>query len=279
MSRARLAVPALLAMTLGLAACGGGSSSSSASSSSSSGGKAALSPVAAIQAASDTTSKAGSWRFEQTTVTSVAGKDVSVKASGAFDQARGTGQVTVQLGAQSIEERFLDGSLYLAVPGQTDSFYKVALSDLVGTSLASSTDPTAGFQALKAASSDVTKVGSEQVRDAGTTHYRGTYDAQAALAKVDGAAKQLIQATLDQTGLAKVPFDAWIDAQGRVRRLTQTLDLTTPAAAGAAPQQVHTSTTIEVYDFGTKVDVTAPPAAQVKDGAPLLAAIKGGTGS
>jgi hypothetical protein len=278
MSRARLAVPALLAMTLGLAACGGGSSSSSSSSSS---GARALSPVAAIQAASDTTSKAGSSRFEQTTTTEVGGKDVSVTASGAFDPARQTGQVSVKLNTQTIEERFVDGSLYLAVPGQTDSYYKVALTDLVGTSLASSTDPTAGFQALKAASSDVTKVGTEQVRDVSTTHYRGTYDAKAALAKVDGVAKQLIQATIDQSTLAQVPFDAWIDAQGRVRRLTQALDLTTSATApaGAAAQQIHTSTTIEVYDFGTKVDVTAPPAAQVKDGAPLLAAIKGASGS
>ncbi len=273
MTRARLAVPALLAMTVGLAACGGGSSSPSSSTTTQ------LSPVAAIQAASDTTSKAGSSKFEQTTTTSVAGKDVSVKASGAFDPAKGTGQVTVNLGGQSIEERFLDGELYLAVPGQTSSFYKVALSDLVGTSLASSTDPTAGFQALKAASSGVSKVGTEQVRDASTTHYKGTYDAKAALAKVDGAAKQLIQATIDQSNLSQVPFDAWIDGQGRIRRLTQTLDVSTPASAGGAPQKVHTSTTIEVYDFGTAVSVTAPPAAQVKDGAPLLAAIKGTGGS
>ncbi len=272
MYRARLAVPALLALTVGLAACGGSSSSSSSKTEQ-------LSPVAAIQAASDTTSKAGSSRFEQTTVTNVAGKDVSVKASGAFDPARGTGQVTVDLGGQSIEERFLDGSLYLAVPGQSNSFYKVALSDLVGTSLASSTDPTAGFQALKAASSGVTKVGSEQVRDASTTHYKGTYDAKAALAKVSGAAKQLIQSTIDQSDLSQVPFDAWIDGQGRIRRLTQTLDLSAPAAAGSTPQKVHTSTTIEVYDFGTSVSVTAPPADQVKDGAPLLAAIKGTSSS
>ena len=96
---------------------------------------------------------------------------------------------------------------------------------------------------------------------------------------MDGAAKQLIQSTLDQSNLSQVPFDAWIDDQGRVRRLTQTLDLTAPAVGTATPQKVHTSTSIEVYDFGTTVSVTAPPADQVKDGAPLLAAIKGSTGS
>lgn len=272
MSRARIAVPALLALTVGLTACGSSSGSSSSKTEE-------LSPVAAIQAASDTTSKAGSSKFEQTTTTTVAGKDVAVKATGAFDQAKKTGQITVDLGGQSIDERFVDGQLYLAVPGQTTSYYKVALSDLVGTSLASSTDPTAGFQALKAASTGVTKVGKEQVRDASTTHYKGTYDAKAALAKVDGAAKQLIQSTIDQSNLSQVPFDAWIDAQGRIRKLTQSLDLSTPATGGAAPQKVHSTTTIEVFDFGTKVDVTAPPADQVKDGAPLLAAIKGGTGS
>jgi hypothetical protein len=40
----------------------------------------------------------------------------------------------------------------------------------------------------------------------------------------------------------------------------------------------HVTTTIERYAFGTAVSVTAPPASQQTDGAPLLSGLKAQTG-
>lgn len=280
MRRTRLALPLLVS---GALAAGCGSSGSGSGSGSSSGNGSAgtskpaatpsLSPVSRVQAASQATSNAGSSRIALVTTSTVSGKDIVVKADGAVDSAERLGQLTVSLGdATSIEERFVGDDLYIAVPQQPGSFYKLAQKDLVGTSLGASASPTAGFQALQAASTDVTEVGKEKVRDADTTHYKGTYDAKAALDKVQGAAKDAISAAIAGSDLSAVPFDAYLDDQGRVRKFVQSLDVT------AQGQQVHTTSTIETFDYGTPVSATAPPAEQVKDGAPLLQALKGSTG-
>lgn len=266
MPRARLALPAAVLVAGLLAAC------SSSDSGSSGGGPAGGSPTLVVQAASDTTSKAGSAKFEQKTVATVSGRELTTTTSGAFDPAHklATIEVSVAAGgrAQSIQERLVGDALYVTDPQAPDSFYKMSVADLVGTSLGSGADPTAGFQALKAASADVTKVGSEQVRGVATTHYKGTFDENAALAKVSGATKDLLTAAFKGSDVSAVPFEAWVDDQGRLRRTVQTLTIS-PAGA-----PVTSRSTIEVYDFGTSVSVSAPPAAQVKDGAPLLAALK-----
>lgn len=294
MRTSRAAAPLVL-VTLLAAGCGGGSESktataatptaagsssaapsaaTSAAPSSSAPATGGVSAVGAVQAAGQRSGTQGSSRFVQTTLARSGGIDATVAVSGVLDYGRKTGALTVTVGpagkaGMSIQERIVGNDLYVAAPQQPGTFYRLRLKDLVGTSLGSSTDPTAGFQALKAASPDVREVGKERVREADTTHYRGTYDARAAVGKVDGVAKQLFASTLKGSNLKAVPFDVWIDTQGRVRKLVQRL---TVMAAG---RRVDTNTTVEAYDYGIAVSVAAPPAAQVKDGAPLLKALKG----
>jgi len=282
MRLSRLALPLLLTGAL-VAGCGGGSSKQTSPSTGQTqpSQQPQLSPVAAVQGASDATSKAGSSKFALSSVAKFGANEVTISGDGAIDYAKRTGQLTLKLaqGAQrgaTIEERFLGDTLYVSAPQQPGTFYKLALKDLVGTSLASSADPTAGFQVLKGASSDVTEVGKEKVRDADTTHYKGTYDAQAALAKVSGVSKQLLQSSLQGSDLSKVPFDAYLDSQGRLRKLVQQLTVHPKAAKGMA---VQTTTTLEAFDFGTPVTASAPPAAQIKDGAPLVKALRGAVAS
>ena len=261
----RLALPSLLVLGL-LAGCGGSGSSTQTPS-------AQADPTGVVQAASDTTAEAGSSRFQTTTVSTISGKDLTTTSTGAFDPDKRVGQIDItiaqagQAGA-TIQERVLGDDLYIADPTQQGSYYHLSVSDLVGTSFASGADPTASFQALKAASAGVTKVGAEQVRGEDTTHYRGTFDETAALAKVSGAAKDLLTAAFKGSDVTAVPFDAWVDGQGRLRRVVQTLTLSPGGSS------VKTTSTTEVFDFGSAVQVSAPPAAQVKDGAPLLSALK-----
>jgi hypothetical protein len=252
---------AALALT---AACGG-----------SGGSTQTLSPAQAVKVASQTTSHAKSSKMAFTGHTTFGGQDISISGTGAFDYGTHDGTLSLQVPsalAGAIEERIVDGVVYVQLPTQPGTFYSVRAADLAGTSLGTSTDPASGLQALQGVSSDVRKVGSEKVRGAETTHYKGTYDVQAALAKLTGPAKQMLTKALSATDLKSVPFDAYVDDAGRMRKFVQTFSTTVKG------QQITSNTTLELFDFGTPVDVTAPPAAQVKDGGTLLAALKTSAG-
>ncbi|MCW2607635.1 MAG: hypothetical protein JWO60_2328 [Frankiales bacterium] len=254
-----------LALAGSLAACGSGSSG---------GSEPDLAPAAAVRAAADTSTDAGSSKFSLTSSTVVQGKPLDITGTGAFDYAAKEGTLSLKLPVGTVEQRVVDGNVYLALSQQPGVFYKLSLTDVQGTSLGGSTDPGASFQSLQAVTDDVEVVGEEEVRDAATTHYRGTLDVKKALATTDGAAKQVAEATLGRAGVEEVPFDAWLDDDGRLRKYVQVLDV--PAGPTTGGQPVKSTTTLELFDFGTDVAVTAPPASAVKDGAPLLEALKGG---
>lgn len=201
--------------------------------------------------------------------TQASGQSVDLSGTGAFDGP--VGSLTMSVGGTTIQERLTAGKLYLQVPNQP-GWYVLRLSDLVGTSLADSASPSDSAKVLLAADKDVTKVGSEKVRGVTTTHYKGSIKLdEAHLAKLGGIAKASVQ-KLVAGGLDAIPFDAWLDGEGRLVKLVEDLDVTVKG------QSAHVVTTVERYDFGTKVDVTAPPASEQKDGTPLLTALKGATG-
>ena len=93
-----------------------------------------------------------------------------------------------------------------------------------------------------------------------------------AIQQVQGAARTVLEATLGRTTLPRVPFDAYVDAQGRMVKFTQRLEL--PPSERTSGQPLVSSFTLELFDFGAPVTVVPPPAESVRDGAPLLAALQ-----
>jgi hypothetical protein len=73
-----------------------------------------------------------------------------------------------------------------------------------------------------------------------------------------------------------VPIDVWLDSQGRLRRYEQVTDpanLKLPAQSQAAAMTAGAITIhVELFDFGSTVDVNLPPADQVAD----LSQLQGG---
>lgn len=270
--RRRLATPLAVLSAAGLlAACGGDGGSSESS--------VDEEALRVVRAASGVTAEAGSSKVALTSTTDVGGQVVTFGGKGAFDKEARKGRFTFQLpsgqggaGGGTIEQRVLGDKLYLSLPGQQGVFYELAVSDLAGTSLGSNVDPTSPLAALEGVSDDVKEVGTENVRGAQTTHYSGTYDVSEALERVSGLAKDVLEQSIGRSGLESVPFDAYIDEEGRMRRFEQELTLTASEEAGG--QRVTARTVLELFDFGTEVEVEAPPAAQVRDGAPLLAALR-----
>lgn len=234
---------------------------------------------AQLRAAASKTATSGSSKLQLTSTTLVGGQQVTFDGTGAFDYASKVGSIVLHIaglgagsGGVTLAERITGGNLYLQLPNAPGTFYKLALSDLVGTSLADGSDPSSSFSALSGVSGPITKVGTETVRGTATTHYRGSIDVQKALAKASPIAAAAIRKNLVGHGVTTLPFDAYLDGQGRLRKYVQHVAVT------AQGQKVDSTTTVELYDFGTKVSVTAPPAAQVKDGSAILAAIKAQAG-
>lgn len=253
-----------------LTACGGSGGASSQA--------PELTPVAAVQSASAATAQAGSSKVELLSETSAGGQQVRITAKGAVDNAARTGLLTLELpsvaGGGVIEQRILGDVVYMTLPQEPGVFYQLDLAALAGSSFGSSTDPTGGLKALEAVSDDVREVGQEKVRDADTTRYAGSYDLQAAAAALQGPARAQVEQLGQLTGQTSFPFEAWLDDQQRVRKFVQTVEL--PASEQTGGKPITTTTTLELFDFGTPVEVTAPPAEQVRDGGPLLEGLAGG---
>jgi hypothetical protein len=112
----------------------------------------------------------------------------------------------------------------------------------------------------------VTKVGPDTIRNVPATHYRGSVPLDAAhLNKLGGVLKVGAQKLLDQ-GITSLPFDAWLDAKGRLVRLKEQLSATMSGITA------DVTTTLDRYGFGTPVNVVAPPLSEQKDGTALLKA-------
>ena len=228
-----------------------------------------LTPVQAIAQVGERTSAAGTSRFAITTTVDAGGEEIRIGGEGAFALDGSKGQLSLEIpGAGEVSLRLLDGTAYLQVP-QAPGWYSVPFEKLAGSSLATSTDPTSSLDQLAGASSDVEEVGTEDVRGEETTRYRGTLDMEKALASATGPQKAALEKSLASLKETKVPFDAWIDGEGRMRKLTQSLTVEQMGQTGTA------EVTLEFYDFGTQVDVAAPPAAEVQDGTQLLSGFLG----
>jgi hypothetical protein len=109
-------------------------------------------------------------------------------------------------------------------------------------------DPSQALRMLMA-SSDAHVTGSERIRGVQTTHYAFNIDFKK-LAHDNKELKQLTEAM----GSVSAPAEAWIDKQGRVRRLV--VKMTMGGAQLATPMTM--TMTEELYDFGVRANITPP---------------------
>lgn len=267
MPRRRLLLPALAALTL--TACGTDAPQAAPSPSPSPSGPS-LEKV--VRTAAAETAALGTSKFTVETTAVTAGKQITVRGEGAYDTRQGTGQLRFDVpgadgtpaGGGSVEQRIIGPDLYLTLPQQPDAFFKLPVTGLGTTSFGSGVDPVASLRALVGLR-DVVEVGRKEVQGVETTHYTGTYDVAGALAAVEGQARAVLEAMLRSTDQGVVEFAAYVDGEGRLVRLEQQLEL-----GGSTSLR----SVLELYDFGTVVRATPPPADKVRDGAPLLAALR-----
>jgi len=268
---------AALAAALGaVAACGASST--------------ALTPLAAVTAAPDRTEAAHTSRMALSVsiagLPQSSGGGTTVDGTGSFDYSARQGQLSLALpGGQHLDEVVHGTDVYVhssaPLGSSTKPWVKVDLAavghqqglDIGGLLQGQSTNPADQFRMLKSAATNVTKVGSETVRGASSTHYRLTVDLVKASAAQGSSAASASASLTKLLGTTMVPADVWVDSSGRIRRFRQSFDLSHVLATAAQtsgstvpPGAEHASvtTTLELFDFGAAVNVAVPPAEEVQ---------------
>ena len=259
---------ALAALLLVAAGCGGGGGKSAQQN-----GLAGANPIA--QAASKT-SGAGSVKIDF----GISGAGIKGGGRGVFDTGTaGSGRLSMTVegsnGQATTVDTLIDGTvLYMrspvfqqALPAGKE-WVRLDLAQLAkqqGVNLGSLVDsnptPNGALAYLRGSTGKVQELGKAKVQGAQTTHYRATIDLEHAARRANGSTRQSIRRVIDVAGVKKLPVDVWVGDDGYVRKVTYTQHSGKNQAA---------KITMELYDFGSPVTITAPPAAAVIDFQKLL---------
>lgn len=231
------------------------------------------------------TSDAGSARMSMKMDSQRGAQQISMTAEGAIDFKTQKLAMTMDLGAMGqqagmtqLEVRSGGTTFYMKFPnyqqiGMPTPWVKVDLTALAGVpgmeslSQLNNNDPSKTMQMLRGVSDNVVQVGAEEVRGAPTTHYKASIDVDKALEEVPQESRESLQRIFEQAGAKTVPTEVWLDQEGLLRRQKITMDFSNAKGTAAAGGQAPTGMVIDLqlYDFGTDIDVEPPPADQVTD--------------
>jgi hypothetical protein len=218
----------------------------------------------ALAAAAANTADAGSAKMTVALQAPVHGTPLSLRGDGAYDFRTGRGKLTLHLPPEhaawlgrSTFKSIIDGdTTYMYDPERRaweileDSPPQSTLD--VFTELVPD-DPTQILEFL-APGGEVEKVGEESLFGTETTHYRATVDVE----QLVGNAPANVQKAVRASGMVHegdtLPVDVWVDDAGLMRRL----DL-----KGQLGDVDNVALRLDLYDFGTEVDIKVPPPSKV----------------
>jgi hypothetical protein len=244
-----------------------------------------------VAAAATKSANAGGVKFTMTMVISAGGKESTMNGHGAFAGDQGEmdfdfSDQLAQSGAPSGTDSTMreimvtedgDPVMYMNLPflaGQLPdgkSWIRIDLQkagkalglDFNQLTGAASQSPTQSFELLKAQGA-FSEIGTETVGGIETKHYRGTVDLNDSL-KAGGATAEVVQRLIDAGAPASIPFDVWIDDAGLVRQVKERFDQTLNGTVSSIAM------TMTMSDYGSDVNVSAPPADEVFDGTDIAA--------
>jgi len=267
-----LAASGVAVLALGLGACSGGGDDSATGTSSSATSSPAteLTAFQAVKASAETSKEAGSAKFAFTTSGTAEGQALDMTGEGAFDATTDAFEMSMTLpaeaGGMAITMRMVDGVMYLSGAPMTaeGQWIQMPLDGMAGSGLdTSSMDPAAQLGKLQAVADDVTETGTETIRGVEATGYAGTIDAVKAM-ELAPAEQQTDEAKAAAAQLGSIPFTLYIDDENRPVRITQSLDV-----EGSAME-----ISMDFYDWGSDVSVTAPDPATVTDMSSMMGGLE-----
>ena len=219
-----------------------------------------------IAVAAKKTKGTGTYRFALDTSMSVSDQKVDTHAEGVVDEDRGLASMTLDTaGAGGLMQSIEGGTtIYMKSPLFVGGkkWVKLDLKKIATRSGVnidqlnqSTTDPSDYLTYLRAAG-PVEEDGRDTVRGVDTTHYKGEIDLKNAAKGKSGGGADAIDKFVTRTGIDSMPYEAWIDDHGLLRRL---------AFHMTRGGDLAIDTTAELYDFGAPIKIALPAAKDTVD--------------
>ena len=234
----------------------------------------AADPVGTLRRAPDTLVDTGSSKASTSMEMATGGTRVTIRGEGVYDYRGRLGRLRVLLPQdpagtsehRPITELLAPGALFMKNRGAgvpADKWVRVDTAGLTDGNLVTggATDPLAAAEVLRGTRTaryvGVTELAGTEVR-----HYRGTADLAAAARSASGANRGVLAAAAKGFATAAVPFDVYLDDQGRIRKVRHRFSFVNGRQQGT----VAVASTTLLYDFGAAADVRLPAARDIYAG-------------
>ncbi|WP_030554366.1 hypothetical protein [Streptomyces exfoliatus] len=221
-------------------------------------------PTLTVRNAADVLTRAGTAKASTSMEMAAGGTRVTIRGEGGYDFRRRTGRLQVLLpkdpagssAHRPITELLTPGALYMKNRGAgvpADKWVRVDTTTLDDGNLVTggATDPAAAAELLRGARK-VTYLGEVELAGVKVSHYRGVTDiavaARAASPQLRGALAAAAKGFADDA----VPFDAYLDGEGRLRKVRHQFSFSNQG------RTVAVASTTLLYGFGVPVEVTLP---------------------
>ncbi|WP_256096424.1 hypothetical protein [Streptomyces sp. LUP30] len=265
-------------------------------------------PVEILHRAADALVEAGTSKARTSMEMATGGTRVTIRGQGVYDYRRQLGELKVLLpqdpaGASEhrpITELLAPGALFMKNRGAgvpADKWVRVETATLSDGNLVTggATDPFAAAEVLRGTRT-ATYVGRTEVAGTAVRHYRGTADLAVAARDASEGGRDSLRAAAKGFATARVPFDAYLDDEGRIRKVRHRFSFLNgrgaddgrggqtgrnvqdgrnghggPDGHGGGPDgrpraAVAVASTTLLYDFGAPVDVRLPAADDIYAG-------------
>ncbi|MGC5040145.1 hypothetical protein ACPXCS_29820 [Streptomyces sp. DT190] len=222
--------------------------------------------VVLLHRAADRLVEAGSSKARTSMEMAAGGTRVTIRGAGVYDYRKRLGRLRVLLpqdpagaaGRRPITELLAPGALFMKNRGAgvpAGKWVRVDTRTLSDGNLVTggATDPFAAAEVLRGTRT-ATYLGRTEVAGTGVRHYRGTADLGDAARRASGGNKGPLRAAAKGFATAAVPFDAYLDDEGRVRKVRHRFSFVN----GQQKSPVAVASTTLLYDFGAPVRVRLP---------------------
>ncbi|MFC6984329.1 hypothetical protein [Streptomyces cirratus] len=228
-------------------------------------------PAAVVRGAADALTGAGSAQARTAMEMATGGTRVTIRGEGGVNFKSRMGQLLVMLPAdvtgkaehRPITELLVPGALYMKNRGAgvpADKWVRVDTTTLADGNLVTggATDPLAAAELLRGAQ-EVTFVGETDLAGTKVRHYQGTTDIGRAALSASPGVKGALQAAAKGFSKDTVPFDVYLDMEGRLRKVRHRFSYVNNGV-------IDVSSTTLFYGFGTPVTVKLPPSGDIYAG-------------